>query len=56
MAKQGQETNSRAHLRASTAPKLVMMEFVKLEEPPPIPDMTLTREDYRGYHTLTQIP
>ena len=37
-----------AHLRAATTPRLELMEVVEQEEPPPIPDMTFTREDCRG--------
>src|SRR5688572_9480592 len=41
-------SNSEAHLRAETAPRLELMEVVEQEEPPPMPDMTFTREDCKG--------
>ena len=41
-------SNSEAHLRAATALRFELMEVIEQEEPPPMPDMTFTREDYKG--------
>ena len=38
---------SEVNLRAATAPSLVLMEVIEQEEPPPMLDMTFTREDCR---------
>ena len=45
-----------AHLRATTAPRLELMEVVEQEEPSPMPDMTFTGLTVERYHILTQIP
>lgn len=40
--------DSEAHLRAIISPELELIEATEQKEPPPMLDMTFTREDYRG--------